>query len=352
MQIDNLPSFRQFICAAAICSLLISCSTTAKEPDETQTPLHDAAFGAHFDDEDKALALSLIKKGKDVNMRDEYGNTPLHHCRIDVTVPQALIAKGANVNARNNWGRTPIFSAIERTEGELTDVLLQNGAEVDVRDCFGVTPREMAEKYETSDMLGGVRKNVGYSALHAAAEKGNLATVKQLLAAGASVSGVDSHGETPLHKAANAGALQVAELLIQKGASVRAKDVDGRTPLHLAAKKSAAVSQLLVKKGADVGATDVFGMTPLHIAAANDCVESARYLLSCGARVNALSKTGFTPLHAAATSTHYAVIPLLLQAGADKKIRDMHGRYAYELIPGRGDDQFEWRALLGESPEI
>lgn len=74
---------------------------------------------------------------------------------------------------------------------------------------------------------------------------------------------------TPLHDAAGKGDTATAKALIEAGADVRAADnIFGRTALHEAAKNGhAAVVMVLVKAGADICATDNRGQTALHLAA-------------------------------------------------------------------------------------
>jgi len=79
-----------------------------------------------------------------------------------------------------------------------------------------------------------------------------LAEVTQLLLEhGADVHAKDKDGRTPLHRAAVAGRAPVARLLVEKGSDVNAKDNEGLTPLALAARfNSKQVAELLKKHGA------------------------------------------------------------------------------------------------------
>ena len=80
--------------------------------------------------------------------------------------------------------------------------------------------------------------------IHDAAFKGNIAAVKQHLAAGTDVNAKGPGGETPLHDAAIAGRKEVVELLIAAGADVnrlffepfklQGELNDGQTPLDWA----------------------------------------------------------------------------------------------------------------------
>ncbi len=102
-----------------------------------------------------------------------------------------------------------------------------------------------------------------------AAKSGNIAKVKELLAADAElVHARDTDGSTPLHCATWKGHKAVAACLLAAGADVNAKNRNehwGTTPLHAAAHANqAAIAQLLIDHGADVNARDLDGKTPMH----------------------------------------------------------------------------------------
>lgn len=125
------------------------------------------------------------------------------------------------------------------------------------------------------------------SALHWAAERGDVALAKMLLTAGANVNAVTRIGAyTPLHVAAKNGNAAVAALLIEAGADVSARtSTGGTTPLHLAAASgNVAVVTDLIDHDADVNAREAeWGQTPLIFAAAENRVEAIRVLLARGA---------------------------------------------------------------------
>ena len=86
--------------------------------------------------------------------------------------------------------------------------------------------------------------------IHSAAGKGNIAAVKQHIAAGTDVDAKDNRGITPLLWATYDGHKEVAELLITKGADVNAKDVNDETPLNWAEEgKHKEITDLLRKQG-------------------------------------------------------------------------------------------------------
>lgn len=76
----------------------------------------------------------------------------------------------------------------------------------------------------------GVRDEIGATALHRAAQAGNRALVRLLIARGADVSARDDLGATALHRAAESGSPETISELIRRGADPEARDLLGRAP--------------------------------------------------------------------------------------------------------------------------
>ena len=87
--------------------------------------------------------------------------------------------------------------------------------------------------------------------LHEAAKSGKTEVVRQHLAKGADVNGLDSQKMTALHWAARNGQTEVAKLLIANGANLNAKTERNLTPLNLADNHfHTDIAELLIAKGA------------------------------------------------------------------------------------------------------
>ena len=87
--------------------------------------------------------------------------------------------------------------------------------------------------------------------LHKAAEAGDLAAMRELLAKGAKVNARSGH-MTPLHDAVTSSQVQAARLLIENGADINEQGFVRCTPLHYAAALgNTAMTQLLLQKGAN-----------------------------------------------------------------------------------------------------
>ncbi len=166
---------------------------------------------------------------------------------------EALLAQGADVNAKDTYGVTPIDKAVSWGQKDIAELLLAKGADINAK---------------TED---------GGTLLHLAASGGHKDVVELLLAKGADVNAKSRYDFTALNSAAYEGHKDVVELLLAKGADVNAKDKDGMTPLHWVAnlnKKDNGkdIAELLLAKGADLNAKNKFGQTPLYLAIDKDIV--------------------------------------------------------------------------------
>ena len=154
-----------------------------------------------------------------------------------------------------------------------------------------------------------------------AAMTGNLEAVRGLLRQGADVNAAQGDGMTALHWAAERGQLEMLEVLLYAGGRVDAVTRIGHyTPLHLASKAgSEAISRSLLEGGADVGAkTHPAGTTSIHLAAASGQTDVLEALIEYGADVNALeASSGQTPLIFASALNRGAAAAQLLEYGAD-----------------------------------
>ena len=105
-----------------------------------------------------------------------------------------------------------------------------------------------------------------------AAERGDAATVRELLRAGADVNETHGDGMTALHWAAERGDTALAEMLLHAGANAGGGTrIGGYTPLHVASRHGHAsvVKALLAAQADPAAATNTSGATPLHLAAAS-----------------------------------------------------------------------------------
>ena len=205
----------------------------------------------------------------------------------------------------------------------------------------------------TTTRIANTRTNLG-TAMVEAAERGDVATVKSLLAQGADATVARGDGMTALHWAADRGDAVMATALLRAGAKLDAKtNVGGYTPLHVASKSgSAAVVKALLDGGADVGTITGTGATALHLAAASGSAAAVEALLKHKANPNAPETAwGQTPLMFAAENNRADVIRALVKAGANPSVRTRSVNLNEELARQQAAAKKRNEVLLASLPE-
>jgi len=201
--------------------------TTAKVPDIS---IHKAAFNGNIEAVKQHLAA-----GTDMNAEpvDPPFGTPfvlaVHSGHKEIV--ELLIAEGADVNLKDQFDSTPLHEAVTGGHKDIAELLIANGADVNAKNDNDGTP------------------------LRDAAEGGHKEIAELLIAEGADVNAKGGiAGGTPLHGAVTFSHKEIVELLIAKGADVNVKDGDGDTPLDFAVKyKRTEIADLLRKHGGKTG---------------------------------------------------------------------------------------------------
>jgi ankyrin repeat protein len=201
----------------------------------------------------------------------------------DAKAVERLLAEDAALaSARSEAGESAVILAIYGGSGEIANLLIQRGADLDV---------------------------------FAAAAAGNLAALERLIAASPkSVGTFASDGWTPLHLAAFFGHAQAVRLLLERGADPHAtsKNPTANQALHAAAVRGHRdVVAELIGKGADVNRAAGGGWTPLHLVAGSGHVEIAELLIESGAALEPREDRGKTPLEIAQETAHPKVAAIL-----------------------------------------
>lgn len=181
---------------------------------------------------------------------------------------------------------------------KVVEKLLELGFKPDHKDSYGRTP------------------------LWWASQGGQDAIVGLLLDAGASLETKDKiKGYTPLMCAIHGEHQKVVDLLLDKRSEIDTKDRQGQTALMMASEIGAEdIVQLLIKKGkADVNLRDSGekGWTPLLWAIENGHSGAVKMLLEAGADFKVKNEMEMTPLEVATKYDDTDIVQLLLKAGAD-----------------------------------
>src|SRR5687768_14944606 len=153
--------------------------------------------------------------------------------------------------------------------------------------------------------------------------KGDLATVRALIAQRANVNAAHGDGMTALHWAAERGDSAMTTVLIRAKAKTGARTrIGDYTPLHIAAKGGrGSIVKALLRAGSDAKARTASGATALHFAAAAGDTISIIALLDRGVDANAReNEWQQTPLIFAATNGRAAAVRVLMRRGADPSL--------------------------------
>ena len=286
---------------------------------------------------------------------------------------ELLIAHGADVDARSihrdyqrhvtaegrpksldTGGLTPLLYAARENCIACVDVLLANGADIDLPDPDSVSP-----------LLVGVMN-------------ANWDLAKRLIEAGADIDQWDIYGEAPLftaiglHSRIDGGrasidplnrtkALDVVRMLLERGANpnmqlffrpanVRGStNTRGSTPLIRAATEGdMEIVQMLLEHGADPTVYMADRQTPIHAVLAGrtpepQALELIRVLYEAGTDVNTIALVnhreevrGGTALHYAVRKRYKEVIKALASYGIDMNAKDQDGLTALDYTQSRG----------------
>lgn len=161
-----------------------------------------------------------------------------------------------------------------------------------------------------------------------AAERGELVTVRKLLAEGARLDARDQRGRTALLAATHRNQVDVARFLIQEGADVNAKDFIQDTPyLYAAAEGRTEILKLTLAAGADLKDVNRYRGTGLIPAAHRGHVENVKLLLATSIDKDHINNLGWTALLEAVVlgdggPAHTEIVRLLVAAGANVNIAD------------------------------
>ena len=230
-------------CSSTVKVLLENGANVELRNPHGQTALHLAASTGNF-----ANTAALLQCGAAIDAEDAYGRTPLFEAATSPKLRAAilLLVHGANTESRDNDGLTPLlFAATEEANGgHVINSLLRHGADITATSHDGLTPLMMAvqcgQPREIVELLiekgadVNVKTDAGQSALSIAVANETPALL------GHCPDGPDDGRESNR---------QVIELLLERGSDIEARDSDGRTSLELALDKgNKDAAEILLRK--------------------------------------------------------------------------------------------------------
>ncbi|MCJ1384321.1 hypothetical protein MMC17_007437 [Xylographa soralifera] len=275
--------------------------------------LHWAAEKGHGD-----VVTFLLDMGADIEAKDDENNdTPLMRASRfgHVNVAEILLKRGASIDGGRTDGETILPSAAWFENTGIVNLLLQYGADVDVR----------------------LQRN-GATSLNEAARHGHEAMVQCLLQGGADIEAKDFYSHTPLIWAVKEGRTKVVQVLLEQGANVNANDDKSISVLTRAAIQGfIEIAQLLIEKGANLEAKlpSPRCSTPLHEAAWSGQEEMVRMLVRNGADIEAREGEGKTALFRSAQQNQAGLVKFLLENKANTEVQDKWERLTPLIFAAR-----------------
>ncbi|MDE7554444.1 ankyrin repeat domain-containing protein [Bacillus tropicus] len=143
---------------------------------------------------------------------------------------------------------------------------------------------------------------------------------------------------------------QVVGFIKTNPSAVNEFSEDGWTLLHLAAYfGQKEIASFLLESSADIHirAKNENENTPLQAAIANKQSELVAFLIEKGSEVNVMQSGGWTGLHEAALLGNEEIIMLLLENGANKKIKKNDVKTAYDIALEKGHNHILHYLQLG-----
>ncbi|KAH9512291.1 hypothetical protein Btru_041395 [Bulinus truncatus] len=306
----------------------------------------------------------LLEAGAEVNYGHYFCKSALHFCALQGNIPGAklLVEKyGADVNIRDEFGNTPLMAASLLRKKEMVDFLIVNNASRYATNSLGHFAMFLATSFGFLDIVESLydkefdlefSDTSGWTPLMFAIQNGDVQVVQFLLSKGAQInatstvcatplmiasgngktestsilinnkadlSAVDVNGQTPLIHAAMNGHRPIIEILLSSGADVHKEDIFKRTPLMYVAQKGDLDSvKLFILHKADCSHFDICKVTPLMICAEHGFVECVKTFLEMKVNVDDVDVGGNTALHFSSVRGHAEVVTILLQHGAQQ----------------------------------
>ncbi|XP_030843124.1 E3 ubiquitin-protein ligase MIB2 [Strongylocentrotus purpuratus] len=255
----------------------------------------------------KRVAEALKKNKGFVNVVVQ-DNTPLHLAAYQdhFQVVELLIKNGAKLDVKDDDGDTALANAVHQDNARIVKYLLDHGADPNTTNVKG-----------------------GRSPLHIGASKNHTQCVRLILGKGGNPNVKDNVGDTPLHDAIRKTQKEITELLINaRNIDLELNNKRGFNPLHHAAlSDNPHATRLLIKKQrslVDIRKDD--GYAALHLAVHNGNQNIAEILITEGhCAIDLYNEQHQTPLLLAIAKGRTAIIEDLIKHGADINSSDGDG---------------------------
>ncbi len=271
----------------------------------------------------------LIASGADVNAEDNDGRTVLSDAILkgpsNMEMIDYLISKNANIDHQDYYEKTIVDDLVEAV------LITQNNKKPSSKKFLDLKDNEdflaLLKKFLIYKPKINVLKKDGKTIIFDLLCQYNLELTKVIVNNGADLNVLDNDKNTPLSYMVDHGLkitnqkekeffLERLVFLLKFRLEVNTIDKDGRTVFHKAvmANDLDVVEKLLTKK-TNLDIKDKQGRTALHHTQWKGNYKIARLLIAAGANINESDHAGFTILNYAAILGHTKLVVILILSG-------------------------------------
>ena len=300
--------------------MILSCDNSGKQWPGFQfdsVPIENSLMRTRWDDE--TISLSIHINNNIANL-DDFANKYIKNIAIESTLAVIGVEVPGHPPVYFKWGLNGSRSAYKKIRERC-------GFFDDVKNsdlCLLCDAVEIKDKEEVAQLIdAGVNPSVslttGWTALHSAAEYGDVEMVEMMLSLGIDHNAMDNKRRTPLLISRNH---EVMESLLKSGSDPNHRS-EYRSALENAIYSTGADGvSLLIAHGVDIHERNEFGKSALDLAVSLDRTLVVSLLISNGFDVNSLGFHGSAAIHSAKSRN---MISLLVDANASleaKHLRD------------------------------
>ena len=261
---------------------------------------------------------TMVEAGASIEVTDQSLCTPLHLAQTRA-IAEFLCSLGADSLAKDNQGRMPLHTACHEVRADVVDLLISRGASVNelaTEDQWTPLHFAICGRHHLSSHI-----YVPEESWNTSTSTSRLETAQILLKNGANIQATACDGRTALHGAAEKGDIDLMRFLLQQGANVNATaTIAGETALHT-----------------------VVAIVAIHASTEPQISAMAALLLDHGANLEAKNETGATPLRKVidrmvsgsgkiGPASNPSRFNMLVEKGADRFATDNAGIKVVDLV--------------------
>jgi len=291
-------------------------------------PLHNAAINSTV-----SITELLLLKGSDINAVNTQLNTPLHLAIMNGNdeVSKLLIEKGSDLSKKNIVKKTPLHLTVRYNRRTIAELLIAKGSAIDSKDDRQRTPLGLATR-----------------------ETGDVDMAKLLIQNGADINVRDVDNNMPLNFAAWKGFTGIIDLLLDNGADFDTSEGRSSWMIRFAAScGSERLFRIVLEKDEDVFTNESLNNSIMRAAIAGGSIDIVKMLLAKNIQIkDDINIFGWTPLHFTANNGHLEMVEFLVEKGSGINKRTLSGKSPYNLAEEAGkNEMLQLIIKLGGSPK-